>query len=116
MRRRTVHYDVDIMTTMGRLKLHLSCSLYEDGRLGEVAISHGKAGAVVRTMLTMWARTASIALQYGTPVSNLVSTLSGIQDATGGTLRQPDVPSVDQKQCSSVWDAISMILEAEFTG
>ena len=113
-RRTTVHYDVDLSTSGGRLKLHLSCSVYEDGRLGEIAIAHGKAGAVIRTMLTMWAITASIALQNGAPVSNIVKALRNVQDATGGRIRLPEVPSVDGVLCTSLWDAISKILDAEF--
>lgn len=113
-KRKTAHYDVELATSSGRLKCHLSCCLYPDGRLGAVAVSHGKAGNIIRTMLTMWARTASIALQNGAPVSNVVSTLADVHDETGGRLNLPEVPAVHNETCTSVWDAISKILDAEF--
>lgn len=114
-KRPTTHYAIDLATSEGRLKFHLSCSTYPDGRLGEISVSHGKAGAVVRTMLTTWARMTSIALQNGAPVANIVYTLSDIKDATGGRLRFEQLPEVDQQQCTSLWDAIAKVLAAEYT-
>lgn len=113
-KRRKTTYDVDMLTSNGRIKIHLHCELYEDGRLGGVSIDHAKTGATIRSMFKVWSRTASIALQNGAALSELTNTLLGTQDPTAGILRLEQIPDLDQTKCESVWDAIAKILCHEY--
>lgn len=114
-KRSSTNYRLDLITSRsGRITLYLICSTFQDGSLAEVFISHAKAGTLLRTMMTVWHETASMALQNGVPASKIIETLKGVSDETAGTLQMTDIPSLDKRKCSSIWDAIAALLESEY--
>lgn len=57
---------------IGGHTVYLTTGEYEDGTLGEVFLTTHKNGTMVRALLDAVARTWSIALQHGVPLSKLV--------------------------------------------
>lgn len=89
---------------------YLTVGLYDDGRPGEVWIDASKEGTLLRGVLGTLARTISIALQNGCPLSELCLSLKGITFPPNGPVEGSDAVT----GCSSVADWIAQELEALF--
>lgn len=97
-------YDVCVM---GGHRAHVSISRYADGGGAcEIFVNVGGVGSDLRTSYEAWAMTASKALQHGTPLSAIASSIRGVKDDHGGKIKGGG-------EASSLWDAIAQALEAE---
>lgn len=67
---------------LGRGKLHIGFSAYPDGRLAEIFASGPKIGSDLRTSLQEAITVASIALQHGASVDELLRALPRTHDDT----------------------------------
>jgi ribonucleoside-diphosphate reductase alpha chain len=92
---------------------YLTCGEYGDGRLGEIFITCDKVGTFVRGVLDGVARMASIALQCGASVEDVVKALEhanfppqGIVEAGEGTSRV--------ETCSSVLDWVAKEIKGRY--
>ena len=91
------------------LKLYITTSFYEDGRLGEVYVSSGKQGSLVKGLLDSMSTTISKMLQYGIPAQNIASMYRAQKyEPSGIVTGHPYIKFVD-----SISDLISKIVEIE---
>ena len=107
-RRGKVH-SVVIRDPQGDMTLHIRTGNYEGGKLGEVFLEIGKAGSTLNGLLDVLGRLISYALQYGVPLSELTSRLTGHQFLPAGPTSNPDIP-----ECSSLVDYVFRWLAQEF--
>jgi ribonucleoside-diphosphate reductase alpha chain len=89
--------------------LYIRTGEYEDGRLGEIFIDMFKEGAGYRGLLSCFAISVSLGLQYGIPLEVFLKHFIGVRFEPSGKTDHPDVPV-----CSSIIDYIFKLLEAEY--
>jgi len=91
------------------LKLYITTSFYEDGRLGEVYVSSGKQGSLTKGLLDSLSTTISKMLQYGVPPEDIASMYRGQKYEPSGFISgHPYIKQVD-----SISDLISKIIDIE---
>lgn len=91
------------------LKLYVTTSFYEDGRLGEIYISSGREGSLVKGLLDSISKTISEMMQYGVPPEDIARMYRGQKyDPSGLVTGHPFIKQVD-----SVSDLISKIIDIE---
>lgn len=108
----TVH-TLDLLTSNGRIKLHVTLGCYPDshrraGDLCEVFVDAGKTGSFTKGALDQAARAWSRELQRGCPASELASHLRGTRGMQG--FWEADGGRVP---IESAWDAIGLLIERE---
>jgi ribonucleoside-diphosphate reductase alpha chain len=97
---------------IGGTTVFLHCGEYEDGRLGEVFIDVHKVGTFGRGALTALAITTSKALQYGTPLNEIVDSLMRMNFPPGGMVEGDN----DIKFATSILDWIARRLAIDYLG
>lgn len=91
------------------LKLYITTSFYEDGRLGEIYVAAGRQGSLVKGLLDSLSTTISEMLQYGVPPKDIARMYQGQKyEPSGFVSRHPYIKSAD-----SISDLISKIIEIE---
>ena len=91
------------------LKLYITISFYEDGRLGEIYISSGRQGTLTKGLLESLSQTVSEMLQYGVPASDIARMYRGQKfEPSGYVTGHPYIKFVD-----SISDLISKIIDIE---
>lgn len=91
------------------LKLYITTSFYEDGRLGEVYVSSGRQGSLTKGLLDSISTTLSEMLQYGVPAEDIARMYRGQKyEPSGFVSGHPFIKSVD-----SISDLISKIIDIE---
>ncbi|MDR1706246.1 MAG: vitamin B12-dependent ribonucleotide reductase [Clostridiales bacterium] len=91
------------------LKLYITTSFYADGRLGEIYISSGREGSLVKGLLDSISKTISEMMQYGVPPADISKMYRGQKyDPSGFVTGHPFIKHVD-----SVSDLISKIIDIE---
>ncbi|PHV70897.1 ribonucleoside-diphosphate reductase, adenosylcobalamin-dependent [Sporanaerobium hydrogeniformans] len=94
---------------IGGLKLYITVSFYEDGRLGEVYVSAGRQGSLVKGLLDSISTTVSEMLQYGVPARDIASMYRGQKyEPSGFVYGHPYI-----KMADSISDLISKIIDSE---
>jgi ribonucleoside-diphosphate reductase alpha chain len=96
--------------SVGGQRMYLTCGEKADGSLGEIWIVAAKAGTFVRGVLEALARTVSMALQCGVPLTNVVSSLRLLNFPPNG----PVAGSPAVVNCTSVADWIASEIEAVY--
>jgi ribonucleoside-diphosphate reductase alpha chain len=91
------------------LTLYVTASNYDDGRLGEVFVSAGKQGSLIKGLLESLSTTISKMLQYGISPQDVAMMYRGQRYEPNGFVS--DHPYI--KQVDSVSDLISKIIEIE---
>jgi hypothetical protein len=90
---------------------YVTTGLYPDGRLGEIFICVAKEDAAMGPMLDAWAKSCSMALQYGVPVSTLLGKEVGTRFSPAG----PVTGVAGITKCTSPTDLISRWLIAKYS-
>jgi ribonucleoside-diphosphate reductase alpha chain len=91
------------------LKLYITTSFYEDGRLGEVYVSSGRQGSLAKGLLDSLSTTISEMLQYGVPPEDIAKMYRGHKfEPSGFVTGHPYIKNVD-----SISDLISKIIDIE---
>lgn len=94
---------------MAGLKLYITTSFFENGRLGEVYISAGRQGSLIKGLLDSLSTTISEMLQYGVPVKDIAKMYRGQKyEPSGFVTRHPYI-----KRADSISDLISKIIDIE---
>ncbi|MDR3091415.1 MAG: vitamin B12-dependent ribonucleotide reductase [Clostridiales bacterium] len=94
---------------LGGLKLYITTSFYEDGRLGEVYVSSGRQGSLTKGLLDSLSTTISEMLQYGVPPKDIAKMYRGHKyEPSGFITGHPYIKSID-----SISDLISKIIDIE---
>ncbi|WP_058485801.1 vitamin B12-dependent ribonucleotide reductase [Defluviitalea phaphyphila] len=94
---------------IGGLKLYITTSFYEDGRLGEIYVAAGRQGSLVKGLLDSLSTTISEMLQYGVPAKDIAKMYRGQKyEPSGFVARHPYIKSAD-----SISDLISKIIDIE---
>lgn len=94
---------------IGGLKLYITTSFYENGRLGELYVAAGRQGSLVKGLLDSLSTTISEMLQYGVPAKDIAKMYRGQKYEPSGFIgRHPYIKSAD-----SISDLISKIIEIE---
>lgn len=87
---------------------YLTCGEYPDGRLGEIWVEAQKENTFTRGVLGAMARSVSVALQSGTPPSEVVKMLRSLAFPPAGPVH---APGSDVRMCSSVADWVAQEIE-----
>ena len=91
------------------LKLYITTSFYEDGRLGELYVSCGRQGSLTKGLLDSMSTTISEMLQYGVPPADIARMYRGQKyEPSGFVSGHPYIRNVD-----SISDLISKIIDIE---
>jgi len=91
------------------LKLYLTVSFYEDNRLGEIYVSAGRQGSLVKGLLDSISTTISKMLQYGVPPKDIAQMYRGQKyEPSGFVYGHPYI-----KMADSISDLISKIIDIE---
>ncbi len=91
------------------LKLYITTSFYEDGKLGEVYVSSGRQGSLTKGLLDSLSTTISEMLQYGVPPQDIAKMYRGQKyEPSGLVTGHPYIKFVD-----SISDLISKIIDIE---
>ncbi|MDR2649761.1 MAG: vitamin B12-dependent ribonucleotide reductase [Clostridiales bacterium] len=91
------------------LKLYITTSFYEDGRLGEIYVSSGRQGSLTKGLLDSMSTTISEMLQYGVPAVDIAKMYRGQKyEPSGIVTGHPYIKFVD-----SISDLISKIIDIE---
>jgi ribonucleoside-diphosphate reductase alpha chain len=94
---------------INRLKLYITTSFYEDGRLGELYVSSGRQGSLTKGLLDSMSTTISEMLQYGVPPQDIAQMYRGQKyEPSGVVTGHPYIKFVD-----SISDLISKIIDIE---
>jgi ribonucleoside-diphosphate reductase alpha chain len=92
------------------VKGYIQTGEYEDGTLGEIFVKIGKAGSS-EAVFDEWATAASIALQYGAPVSVILGKHAYTQfEPSGAVIGVPGIT-----RCTSPLDLIARFLISKYT-
>lgn len=76
------------------LEVHLTITELPDGRVGEVFLRAGKQGSTIAGLCESLSISTSLALQYGTPLTEVVERLRGSRYEPAGWTSDPDIPQV----------------------
>lgn len=96
-------------TEINGLKLYITTSFYDDGRLGELYISSGREGSLTKGLLDSISKMISEMLQYGVPARDIAKMYRGQKFEPSGFVKgHPYIKSVD-----SISDLISKIIDIE---
>ncbi|MDR1533152.1 MAG: vitamin B12-dependent ribonucleotide reductase [Clostridiales bacterium] len=91
------------------LKLYITTSFYEDGRLGEIYVSSGRQGSLVKGLLDSMSTMISEMLQYGVPPQDIAKMYRGQKfEPSGFITGHPYIKFAD-----SISDLISKIIDIE---
>lgn len=94
---------------MAGLKLYVTLSFYEDGRLGEIYVSAGRQGSLVKGLLDSISTTISKMLQYGVSAKDIAQMYRGQKyEPSGFVYGHPYI-----KMADSISDLISKIIDIE---
>jgi ribonucleoside-diphosphate reductase alpha chain len=89
---------------------YLTCGEYSDGRLGEIFIDSSKTGTFVQGVMGALARMASIALQCGADVDEVIHALKGLNFPPNGLARSDHVTW----EIQSVADWIAQVIGEKY--
>jgi ribonucleoside-diphosphate reductase alpha chain len=91
------------------LKLYVTTSFYENGKLGEVYVSSGRQGSFTKGLLDSISTTISEMMQYGVPPEDIARMYRGQKyEPSGFVSGHPYIKHVD-----SISDLISKIIDIE---
>ncbi|MCL2699100.1 MAG: vitamin B12-dependent ribonucleotide reductase, partial [Defluviitaleaceae bacterium] len=91
------------------LKLYVTTSFYENGKLGEVYVSSGRQGSLTKGLLDSLSTTISEMMQYGVPPEDIARMYRGQKyEPSGFVSGHPYIKHVD-----SISDLISKIIDIE---
>jgi ribonucleoside-diphosphate reductase alpha chain len=86
-RRESHTQKFQVFDQQGSFTVYATVGFYDNGVIGEVFIGVGKTGASERANLDAMARTLSVALQHGVPLSTFVDSLEGQQSSPRGPVQ-----------------------------
>ncbi|MBI5883989.1 MAG: vitamin B12-dependent ribonucleotide reductase [Elusimicrobia bacterium] len=92
-------------------KIYVRTGEYPDGRLGEVFVDFQKPGSPLQELLNCFSIMASLALQYGVPLKEMVDRFTFTRFEPSGVVRHPNI-----KRATSVMDLIFRLLGLEYLG
>ena len=91
------------------LKLYITISFYEDGKIGEIYVSSGRQGSLTKGLLDSLSTTISEMLQYRVPAEDIAKMYRGQKyEPSGYVTGHPYIKFVD-----SISDLISKIIDIE---
>jgi len=91
------------------LKLYITTSFFDDGKLGEIYVSSGRQGSLTKGLLDSISTTLSEMLQYGVPPEDIARMYRGQKfEPSGFVTGHPYIKMVD-----SISDLISKIIDIE---
>ncbi len=96
---------------VGEQEGYMTVGLFEDGTPGEIFINVNKQGSTVSGLMDTVAMLTSYALQYGVPLSELISKLKNSRFEPSGPTGNPNIPIA-----TSIIDYVFRWLELKFEG
>lgn len=91
------------------VSFYITVGLYENGDPGEIAVATAKMGEFPHGVFRALAMAASLALQYGAPMSAIVAQWRGTRFPPEGF-----TPDPRYRRCSSLLDLVARWLDDEF--
>jgi ribonucleoside-diphosphate reductase alpha chain len=93
-------------------KIYIRSGEYEDGTLGEIFVDLAKEGSTLGGLVGMWSKAISLALQYGTPLDELIETFTYTRfEPFGRVLNHPTIRSA-----TSIVDLVMRTLAVHYLG
>jgi ribonucleoside-diphosphate reductase alpha chain len=89
-----------------KIKLYFTVGFFEDGGIGEIFIKADKQGAALSGTLDAVGIFASMLLQYGAPLAEVIGKIRGMNFAPYGLTGAQDIPT-----CSSPLDLLARWLQ-----
>jgi ribonucleotide reductase alpha subunit len=102
----TLDVGVRVRVSLSGHTFHLLLTEYPDGSLAEIFVTASRTGSAIAGWVNAWAKTASLALQHGTPLTALVDAWRGEQFEPAGFH--------DGRPVLSPIDAFARIIEARY--
>lgn len=102
---------ITIASRINNNKLFLRTGEYDDGKLGEIFIDMHKAGSSFRSLMSCFAISISMGLQYGVPLEKYVDLFTFSRFEPSGLTDHPNI-----KSATSVIDFIFRVLGMEYLG
>jgi ribonucleoside-diphosphate reductase alpha chain len=87
---------------------YLTVGLYEDGRFGEIFLRMAREGSTLSGLLDAWAKSVSMLLQCGVPVSEIRRAFEGTRYEPAGFTQSEDV-----RNATSITDYVVRWLDAK---
>ena len=106
-RQKLLIHDSDAMP--GQHKFYVDFGEYPDGRLAEIFVTAHRQGTFSRGVLDTLSRSVSMSLQHGTPISEVIKMLRGLNYPPCGTVEGDSTTVIE---CSSIADYIGQEIEA----
>lgn len=97
-------------TRIDQFKVHLTCGEYKDGSLGEIFIDCFKTGSQAKAWSSQFSVMVSLSLQYGTPLSKMVSIFRSTRFSPMGMC----VGDEEVRMCTSILDWVFRKLEVTY--
>lgn len=93
-------------------KIYIRSGEYEDGSLGEIFVDLAKEGSTLGGLVGMWSKAISLAIQYGTPLEELVETFTYTRfEPFGRVLNHPTI-----RTATSIVDLVMRTLAVHYLG
>ncbi len=100
-----------IATKINGNKIFLRTGEYDDGKIGEIFIDMHKAGSSYRSLMSCFAISVSMGLQYGVPLEKYVNLFTFTRFEPSGLTTHPNI-----KSATSVIDFVFRVLGMEYLG
>ncbi len=91
--RKSITHRLDIAGHKG----YLTIGMYDDGGPGEIFVTMAKEGSTIRGLMDAWARSVSLNLQYGVPVSELFGKFRHQKFEPSGFVKNVEGGVIDEK-------------------
>ncbi len=113
--RKSITHKFEIAAHTG----YLSVGLYDDGKPGEIFVTMAKEGSTIRGLMDAWARSMSLNMQYGAPVSDLFGKFRHQKFEPAGFVKNEEGGEIDGKiakikTASSIVDYVSQFMINNF--
>ena len=111
-RRQNTNFKLRILTEKGSQALYLTVGFFEDSSVAEIFVTLNKTGTANRGYVDSMARSVSLGLQHGVPLSEYVEMFTGTQSSPKGYVK--DYPSL--RNCQGPIDLVFKVLGIEYCG
>jgi ribonucleoside-diphosphate reductase alpha chain len=113
--RSSITHKIHVRGHLGEHEGYVTVGTYSDGMLGEMFLEgFGRLGGFTQNVLSAWATSVSVGLQYGVPLEVLMRKHVGHCDETGGiVVPSPEEPLVI-RSCDSIIDYIARWVISQF--
>lgn len=113
--RQSITHKIHVRGQLGEHEGYVTVGMYPDGTLGEMFLEgFGRLGGFTQNVLSAWATSVSVSLQYGVPLEVQMRKHVGHCDETGGIVVPATGEPLVIRSCDSIIDYIAKWVIAQF--